>query len=141
MIVFENKRNLELYMYLDGRLKCMAADIENALKNENLMEYSAQLAMVDGVKRRMNGLYKVVLKKELDEAEEDTAEKKEDGLRSVIRCRQCKYYHEAHYEDPGDPPYIKHQCKNKYGMPKYTVRPDEDYCSRAEKKEEGKDDL
>ena len=69
--------------------------------------------------------------------EKDIAEKKEDGLRSIIRCRQCKYYHEAHYEAPGDSPYIKHQCKNKYGMPKYTVRPDEDYCSRAEKKEEG----
>lgn len=67
--------------------------------------------------------------------EEDITEKKEDGLHSIIRCRQCKYYHEAHYEAPGDSPYIKHQCKNKYGLNKYTVRPDEDYCSRAEKQE------
>ena len=67
--------------------------------------------------------------------EEDIAEKKEDGLHSIIRCRQCKYFHEAHYEEPGESPYIKYQCKNKYGMPNYTIRPDEDYCSRAEKQE------
>ena len=54
----------------------------------------------------------------------------------IIKCRDCEYYHEAHYEEPGEAPYIKHQCKNKYGLNKYTVRPDEDFCSRAKRRKD-----
>lgn len=29
----------------------------------------------------------------------------------IIKCKDCKYYIEAHYEDNGEPPYIKGKCK------------------------------
>ena len=52
-------------------------------------------------------------------------------------CGNCKHCHEGHYEDPGEPPYIKRKCMNKYGLTKnYSVQ-ENDFCSRWEKKETG----
>lgn len=28
----------------------------------------------------------------------------------IVRCKDCKHHREAHYEDEGEPPYIKHVC-------------------------------
>ena len=56
-------------------------------------------------------------------------------MKNYRNCGNCKHVHEAHYEDPGDSPYIKYSCKNKYGLTKaYSVQ-DYDFCSRWEEKE------
>lgn len=47
----------------------------------------------------------------------------------VVRCKDCKFHREAHYEDEGEPPYIKHVCK----LYKRTMQLD-DYCSYGERK-------
>lgn len=52
----------------------------------------------------------------------------------VVRCEKCMYCHEAHYENPGEPPYIKRRCTNKYAMANsgYAVLAD-GFCSYGEK--------
>lgn len=54
----------------------------------------------------------------------------------VVRCKDCKHMVEHHYEEPGEPPYIKCTCENMYGLTKsYRVEPS-DYCSRGERRED-----
>ena len=60
----------------------------------------------------------------------------------IIYCGDCKFRKDHHYEDPGELPYIKSNCENRYGLNNgYTVH-SFDFCSRAEriseKKENGK---
>lgn len=52
----------------------------------------------------------------------------------VVRCEKCMYCHEAHYENPGEPPYIKRRCTNKYAMANsgYAVLED-GFCSYGER--------
>lgn len=50
----------------------------------------------------------------------------------VIRCKDCKYHHEAHYEEDGEDPIIKHKCKLLKG---YQFS-ENHYCGFAERKEE-----
>ena len=53
----------------------------------------------------------------------------------VVRCKDCKYYEEHHYELEGEPPYIKGKCGNKFGLNRqYMVHPEE-FCSRGERRE------
>lgn len=53
----------------------------------------------------------------------------------VVRCKDCKYYEEHHYEREGEPPYIKGKCGNKFGLNRqYMVHPEE-FCSRGERRE------
>jgi len=55
---------------------------------------------------------------------------------NIIRCGECKHKRDLHYEEPGEEPYIKSICKNKYGLTeKYQVH-DWDFCSRAERRTE-----
>ena len=50
-------------------------------------------------------------------------------VQPVVRCKDCKYRIEHHYEDIGEPPYIKYECKfTKYSMS------DEGFCSFGAKK-------
>lgn len=53
----------------------------------------------------------------------------------VVRCKKCMYCHEAHYENPGEPPYIKRRCTNKYAMANsgYAVLED-GFCSYGKPK-------
>ncbi len=52
----------------------------------------------------------------------------------VVRCKDCRYYEEHHYERDGEPPYIKGKCGNKFGLNhQYMVHPEE-FCSRGERK-------
>lgn len=51
----------------------------------------------------------------------------------LIRCKDCQWHIEAHYEDPGDPPYIKHLCKWLKG---YQFSLDH-YCGLADKMADG----
>ena len=45
-------------------------------------------------------------------------------VQPVVHCKDCKYRKEHHYEDDGEPPYIKYSCKfTKYSMS------DEGFCS------------
>lgn len=54
----------------------------------------------------------------------------------LLRCEDCKYFDERHYEKEGEAPYIKGKCKYKAGLSNdYRVNP-RDYCSRGEPKEE-----
>lgn len=48
----------------------------------------------------------------------------------VVRCKDCTYFDEAHYEDNGEPPYIKTCCS----LINRTVQPN-DYCSYGKRKE------
>ena len=53
----------------------------------------------------------------------------------IIKCKDCRFFREKHYEKDGEEPYIKTVCKNKFGMNNtYQVHAD-DFCSRAELKE------
>jgi hypothetical protein len=49
----------------------------------------------------------------------------------VVRCKDCRYCEEAHYEEEGEKPYIKLKCK----WSNYSHQPN-DYCSYGERKEE-----
>ena len=61
------------------------------------------------------GAYKVVY--ELPHMVEKDVEK-------VVRCKNCKYREEHHYEEKGEQPYIKYECKfTKYSMS------DDGFCS------------
>lgn len=51
-------------------------------------------------------------------------------VQPVVRCKDCKYRTEHHYEEEGEPPYIKYGCKfTKYSMS------DEGFCSFGVRKE------
>lgn len=50
-------------------------------------------------------------------------------VQPVVRCKDCKYRIERHYEDIGEKIYIKYECKfTKYSMS------DEGFCSFGAKK-------
>lgn len=53
----------------------------------------------------------------------------------VIPCKDCKYIKEHHYEEIGEPTYIKYTCSNKYGLPDNYQVHEWDYCSRGEKRD------
>lgn len=63
--------------------------------------------------------------------EENADDADDSDMIAVVRCKDCKFHREAHYEDEGEPPYIKHICK----LYKRTMQLD-DYCSYGEKKDE-----
>ena len=45
-------------------------------------------------------------------------------VQPVVRCKDCKYRKERHYEESGEKPYIKYECKfTKYSMS------DDGFCS------------
>lgn len=45
-------------------------------------------------------------------------------VRPVVHCKDCKYRKERHYEESGEKPYIKYECKfSKYSMS------DDGFCS------------
>ena len=50
----------------------------------------------------------------------------------LIRCKDCKYHREAHYEEEGEEPVIKHVCKLLKGY-QFSA---EHYCGLAKRKEE-----
>ena len=50
----------------------------------------------------------------------------------IVRCKDCKHYHEAHYEEDGEKPIIKHKCKLLKG---YQFS-ENHYCGFEERKEE-----
>ena len=47
----------------------------------------------------------------------------------VVRCKDCMYCKEFHYEEPGEEPYIKLMCK----WSCYSHQPN-DFCSYGERK-------
>lgn len=54
----------------------------------------------------------------------------------IVRCCKCKHKKDHHYEEPGEEPYIKSICENKYGLTKGYQVHDWDFCSRAERRTE-----
>lgn len=48
----------------------------------------------------------------------------------VVRCKDCRYCEECHYEEEGEKPYIKLKCK----WSNYSRQPN-DYCSYGERRE------
>lgn len=51
-------------------------------------------------------------------------------VQPVVLCKDCKYRKERHYEENGEKPYIKYECKfTKYSMS------DEGFCSFGIKKD------
>ena len=58
----------------------------------------------------------------------------------IIRCKDCKYIAEHHYEENGEPPYIKYTCAYKAGLAKGYQVHEWDFCSRAERREDEKTD-
>ena len=56
-------------------------------------------------------------------------------MNKLIKCKDCRFVHEKHYERDGEEPYIKSVCTNKFGLNNiYQVHSD-DFCSRAELRE------
>lgn len=50
-------------------------------------------------------------------------------VQPVVHCKDCKHRTEHHYEEEGEPPYIKYGCKfTKYSMS------DEGFCSFGARK-------
>ena len=47
----------------------------------------------------------------------------------VVRCKDCKYYYEGHYENADELPYIKHTCTVFHRQIKL-----DDYCSYGVRK-------
>ena len=45
-------------------------------------------------------------------------------VQSVVRCKDCKHRKEHHYEEIGEKPYIKYECK----FTKYSMSPN-GFCS------------
>ena len=41
----------------------------------------------------------------------EQAEAKSEIVELPCRCKDCVFYKEAHYEDEGEEPYIKHVCR------------------------------
>ena len=52
----------------------------------------------------------------------------------IIFCKDCKHKKDHHYENPGEEPYIKSTCENKYGLVKDYQVHDWDFCSRVERR-------
>lgn len=50
----------------------------------------------------------------------------------VVRCKDCKYCEERHYEETGEKPYIKLVCK----WSDYSHHPN-DFCSYGKRRENG----
>ena len=50
-------------------------------------------------------------------------------LKEVVRCKDCRFLEEKHYEDEGEKPYVKLVCK----LLKKQFQPN-DFCSYAEKR-------
>ena len=80
----------------------------------------------DTVIIRNEGGYFGTVKSEIVEAQ------KVEDIVSVIRCKDCKHHHEAHYEEDGETPIIKHKCKLLKG---YQFS-ENHYCGFAKRKEE-----
>lgn len=60
----------------------------------------------------------------LDEAIYDIRTIKAADVQPVVRCKDCKHRKERHYEESGEKPYIKYECKfTKYSMS------DDGFCS------------
>lgn len=52
----------------------------------------------------------------------------------VVRCKDCKYSEEHHYEHEGEKPYIKLSCK----FDKYYSKSPNGFCYYGERSENGK---
>ena len=54
------------------------------------------------------------------------------NVQPVVRCKDCKHRKERHYEESGEKPYIKYECKfTKYSMS------DDGFCSFGARLEDG----
>ena len=58
-------------------------------------------------------------------------EKESVNIQPVVHCKDCKYRKECSYEEKGEKPYIKYECKfTKYSMS------DDGFCSFGVKKDD-----
>ena len=55
-------------------------------------------------------------------------------LAEIITCKDCKYCEEVHYEDEGEPPYIKLKCNSTRNTRFYRVEEDF-YCGDGKRRE------
>lgn len=56
-------------------------------------------------------------------------------MNKLIKCKDCRFVREKHYERDREEPYIKSVCTNKFGLNNtYQVHAD-DFCSKAKLKE------
>ncbi len=60
---------------------------------------------------------------------------KSKDVQPVVRCKDCKHRKERHYEESGEKPYIKYECKfTKYSMS------DDGFCSFGARMDGEQDD-
>lgn len=58
-----------------------------------------------------------------------------EDVQPVVRCKDCKHRKERHYEESGEKPYIKYECKfTKYSMS------DDGFCSFGARMDGEQDD-
>lgn len=55
-------------------------------------------------------------------------------LVEIVTCQDCKYCEEVHYEDEGEPPYVKLKCNSTRNTRFYRVEEDF-YCGDGERRE------
>lgn len=55
-------------------------------------------------------------------------------LTEIITCKNCKYCEEVHYENEGEPPYVKLKCNSTRNTRFYRVEEDF-YCGDGERRE------
>lgn len=79
----------------------------------------------------VRALYKIKgAKKILDDVDNDLCFIPAADVQYVVRCKDCKHRKEHHYEESGEKPYIKYECK----FTKYSMN-DEGFCSFGVKKD------
>lgn len=72
----------------------------------------------------------VLINKGLRIALKDIRRQPTTDVQPIVHCKDCKYRKEHHYEENGEKPYIKYECKfTKYSMS------DDGFCSFGVKKD------
>lgn len=85
--------------------------------------YFHRIGLIDYLKEKsltkFNSFYKGYV-----EAIKDVIAYESTEIQPVIYCKDCKHRQERHYEESGEKPYIKYECKfTKYSMS------DDGFCS------------
>lgn len=73
----------------------------------------------DEAEKRKHEIFTESLKRQKTNVEKEPVK-----IQPVVRCKDCKHRKEQHYEESGEKPYIKYECKfTKYSMS------DDGFCS------------
>ncbi len=119
--------------YLVDRIMSKLPENAVVLNKDELTEKYVPIYTFIQVKEELE-FVKKRLKIKTDEAEWradqlQALDKDFETMEKVVRCKDCRFYEEKHYEDEGEKPYIKRVCKilNKQFQPTF-------FCCLGEEK-------